>query len=182
MMRMSSVVGAALFQNSALAESMLKATKLERDTARGTELLHELREVLATIEGFDEVQTKAFGGFLSAMIEGMPQRHWNEEEYKRDLIKQLKFLQAETKSSDASVACGAFIYYAFLETYYLMDEDAKLVNNLAGFQITRARLIEPSLSRSVAPGDARICYVHLLALARAAFGEFWRADGGKRGG
>jgi hypothetical protein len=115
---------------------------LQSKTRRGTELLDELASVLSKFYSFNN---EGDLDFVSTII--LLRRYWDDvrghvdkgntacrSEFIR-ILKKTKFLHNKT---NIPVACAARVIACHVESSYLNDEEARLVQCITGIHIDRA--------------------------------------------
>jgi len=115
---------------------------LQLKTRRGTELLDELASVLSNLYSFN---SEGDLDFVSTII--LLHRYWDDvrdhvdkgnTECGSEFIRILKKLAILHGKTNIPVACAARVIACHVESSYLNDEEARLVQCITGIHIDRA--------------------------------------------
>jgi hypothetical protein len=124
----------------AKSEIMPESVKELSAKPRGTALLEAFEECLPNINSLDEKRHLQFVKAIDLICHYLKlKQSWPENRLpeSRSMIDNLRQLYSQYHDNNTVIASALFIVMAHIESYYLDDQDARLVHNLTGLHIYR---------------------------------------------
>ena len=121
---------------------MLRSSRLK--ACRGTELLDELANILHNLYGFNKENDLDFAStivLLHRYWDNLKERIDSNSELRNEFVKILHKIAILYGDVNMPVACGARVVACEVESSYLNDEEARLVQCITGIHIDRATSI-----------------------------------------